>query len=338
MKKTLCFLIAAILTLGISVHGEIKELRRGKYLRTEIRKTEKRHEFSVELEKTKEDRLGMPVLNFKKVLILTHHEVRIYEKLIEIVRENAGQGITERGTVEYRLVPDEVFEGEMSQREEIGEIQPLAEEEIEANIVNNDGNNHLNIQWTMTTDKDGKYIDSSQRILEAFDNLRIKSNELKLKHKALGSKSIVLSRNLLKRETANLPDVEKQSSDILEAFGQDYTQLRISSADGLKTTAKAPAKARPGEAVAITVEVKNTADKPVCNLMGRSFSADQSLNGKMFYFGCMQPGATSSFTRIVKLPESTGRTCFVAIGFWTILGTAQKNQCRFSIELDENVQ
>ncbi len=332
MKKTLCFIFAAILTLSISARGEVKEPRRGKFLRNEITKTDTRHEFTIELEKSKDGQLGMPVLEFKKITILTLHEVPIYEKLIEIVHENAGQGITERGNVEYRLVPDEFFKGEETLREVIEEVKPpLAETELKASLGNSN--------WTITTDKDGKYIDSSQRLLEVFDNLRIKSSELVMTHNELGSKSLTLTRNLLKRETANMPDSDNQSSsDILEAFGQDYTQLRLSNADGLRTSVIAPAKAGPGEAIAITVKIENKGDKSICNLMGRSFSSDSSLNGKMFYFGSIAPGKKSSFTRIVKLPESKGRVCYVSVGFWTILGTAQKNECRFSIEIDDNAQ
>ncbi len=324
MKKAICFVFAAFLAISTTVYAQAKEKRRGKYLRTEIRKTDRRNDFSVELEKSQ---LGMPVLQFKKFAVLTHHEVRIYEMLVEIVRDNAGQGITERGAVEYVLVPDEVYEGEESTREEIDGVVPFANAELDASI----GNNH----WSIMTDKDGKYIDSSQRILDVFDNLRIKSDELVIKHKDLGNKSLALTRNLLKREAANMPDVEKQAtSDILEAFGQDYTQLRMSSEEGLKTSVIAPAKAKAGDTVAITVEVSNDGAKPVCNLMGRCFSADSGLNGKMFYFGSIQPRTKASFTRLVKMPDTPDRICYAAIGFWTILGTAQNKECRMSIEIE----
>ncbi len=324
MKRAICFVFAAFLAICTTVYGQAKEKRRGKYLRTEIRKTDRRNDFSVELEKSQ---FGMPVLQFKKFAILTHHEVRIYEMLVEIVHENAGQGITERGAVEYVLVPDEVYEGEESTREEIDGTAPFADVELEASIGKSN--------WSITTDKEGKYIDSSQRILDAFDNLRIKSEELVVKHKDLGEKRLALTRNLLKREAANMPDVEKQAtSDILEAFGQDYTQLRFPGEEGLGTSAVAPAKAKAGETVAITVEVKNDGAKPVCNLMGRCFSADPGLNGKMFYFGSIQPGAKASFTRLVKMPDTPNRVCYAAIGFWTILGTAQNKECRMSIEIE----
>ena len=329
MKRTLYLFFAVILTFGYTVRGEIREKRRGKYLRTEIRATDKKDSYDVELLKSPN---GMPVLFFKRFTILTHHEVRIYEMLLEIVHENGGKGITERGAVDYLPVPNEVFEGEESLREEIGNERPFAENEFEAKFGN--------ITWKIMTDKDGKFIDSSQRILDVFDNMRVKSEELLVNHGELGGKSIVISRNLLKRETANMPDSDvKEPSDILVAFGQDYTQLRRSSADGLKTTVKAPAKAAPGESIAITVEIQNTGDKPICNLMGRSFASDSSLNGKMFYFGSIMPSTKPvSFTRIVKMPEAQKRTCYVSIGFWTILGTAKKNECRFSIEIDDNAQ
>ena len=329
MKRTIYLFFVAILAFGVSVHGDIKEKRRGKYLRTEIRKTDKRDSYSVELVKSPN---GMPVLLFKRFTILTHHEVRIYEMLLEIVHENAGKGITDRGAVDYLLVPDEVYEGEESLREVIGDARPFAESEFEAKFGN--------MGWNVLTDKDGKYIDSSQRLLEVFDNLRVKNEELVVKHKELGDKSLVITRNLLKRETASMPDRdEKEPTDLLQSFGQDYTQLRQSSADGLRTSVKAPANARAGEAIAITVEIQNAGDKPICNLMGRSFSSDSSLNGKMFYFGSIAPDdKTTSFTRIVKMPEGKGRTCYVSIGFWTILGNAKRNECRFSIEIDDNAQ
>ena len=78
--------------------------------------------------------------------------------LIEIVRENAGQGITERGAVDYVLVPDEVYEGEQSIREEIEDNGPLDDADLEAAFGS--------IRWNIHTDKDGIYIDSSGGTVE----------------------------------------------------------------------------------------------------------------------------------------------------------------------------
>ena len=324
MKRILSFIFLALMVFSVTAMAQAKEKRRGKYLRTDIKKTDKKNDFLMTLEN---NQLGMPTLKFRKMTILTHHEVRIYEMLIEIVRENGGQGITERGAVEYVLVPDEVYEGEQSIREEIEDNGPLSEAELEADFNG--------LRWSMHTDKNGVYIDSSQRILEKLDDLRIKKADLIVKHATFGSKSLSITRNLIKRETATMPDVEKQATiDILETFGQDYTQLRQSGTEGLKTSVAAPAKGRAGEIVAITVDVTNNGQKPVSNLLGRSFSSDADLNGKMFYFGNIQPGGKASFTRLVRLPEGSARKSYAAIGFWTILGTAQDAECRFSIDVE----
>ena len=73
----------------------------------------------------------------------------------------------------------------------------------------------------------------------------------------------------------------------------------------------------------ITVKVVNNGSKQTSCLLGRSFSRMQDLNGRLFYFGSIEPGNTARFTRYFKVNdgELAGRA-FLDIRFsdsWSVL-------------------
>lgn len=307
MKRMVFLNILSVLLLICLVsNAEIKERRRGKYLRTEVQHTENKEDFSF----TMSNEAGIFVkFLFVKRTIVTIHEVRLYEMMQEIVRENAGDGITTRGAVEYVLIPNETYEGEKSTREEIKENGPLA-------------NCKLVLEGReIETNEKGEYIDRAQLIIDRFDDLRVKNISVSAVHNLLGERKIEITRNLIKREQVKTPGVaEKVSFDLLEELGMDFTQLRQSGIDGLKVSVEIPEKCRPDEYVLVTMNVENKGGKPVCNLMARSFSSYSELNGKMFYFGNIQPGQKRSFTRMLHATSASGKVCFLSLAVWNILG------------------
>lgn len=316
-KLVLC--LAACLILSLPTYAQRKERRRGKYIRTEIRHTDHTPSFDFKITASTG---SFSKISFKKTDVMTHHEVRLYEVLLEIVKENQGEGITPRGTVEYILVPGETYEGEKSTRQEIADNGPLANETIQLNGKN------------ITTDANGLFIDTSQRILELFDNLSLRSIKLTAKHASLGTKSIEVTRNLIKRQPVNLPGKPRDYSvDLLTAFGQDYTQLRTSDINGLKVKAVFPNNAKPGDTIPVTIEADNKGPKPVCNLIARSFSSIPEVNGKTFYFGSIQPGKQASFSRLFRIPDNAQGPLYATIAFWSILGPAPTKAVNVNINI-----
>ena len=311
------FLLILVMALSTRLNAQTKEPRRGKYLRTEIRKTDKKEDFSFSLV---DSSASLPCFAFRYKTILTHHEVRVYEMLMEVVRENAGKADpTERTIVDYILVPDKVFEGEKSTREEIVDAGPMVNRKISFD------------NKTVNTDAKGYYFDSGQELVSKFDDLRVKEIRVLAGCDDLGVKSLTITRNMIRREVAKLPGVAvEETPDLLEAFGLDFRQPKQSAPDGVTVKVTAPAQAKAGDIVSITVEVSNAGPKPVGNLIARSFSSEANLSDKMFYFGNIQPGKKVSFMRLVTLPERKG-TIFYALGFWNVLGVAPKLEQRLSI-------
>ncbi len=324
MEKALSFKLARILPLLMLLmavctqfNAQTKVPRRGKYLRTEIRKTDKKEDFSFTLV---DSSASLPCFEFRYKTILTHHEVRIYELYMEVLRDNAGVADpAERTISDFILVPDKFFEGEKSTREEIVDAGPMVNRKISFD------------NKTVNTDAKGYYFDSRQELVAKFDDLRVKEIRVVAGCDDLGVKSLTITRNLIRREVAKLPGVVvEETPDLLEAFGQDFYQLKQSSPAGVTVKVSAPTKAKAGDIISITVEVSNAGPKPVGNLIGRSFSSEAGLSDKMFYFGNIQPGKKVSFMRLVTLPERKG-TIFYALGFWNVLGETPKSEQRLSI-------
>lgn len=315
-------ILCSVLTLlcASTLYAQKTERRRGKYLRTEVIKTDKTDSFSLSLG---QGQASFPCLEFKSISVLKHHEVRLYEVLLEVVNENKGEGITPRGSIEYILVPGETYKGEKSEREEIVVNGPLADTMLTINGK------------SVMTDNKGVYLDSSQWILAHFDDMRQKSLNLVAEHKTLGKKNLVITRNLIKRESAEMPDVPQATGgDLLDSFRQNYTQLRISGVDGMKVTFTAPEKGKAGETIVLTAQVSNAGSRPICNLLGRTFCSDSGIDGKMFYFGTIQPGNKVVFSRLVTLPEKKAGPYFGCLAFWSILGPAPAKMCNFKIDVE----
>jgi hypothetical protein len=184
-----------------------------------------------------------------------------------------------------------------------------------------------------TTDKDGRVVDAHQRLLAPFDQIAHNSTEIVVTHAAMGEKKIVITRDLLKKPTSIQKAVAEDAPpayDVLESLGLDFTQLRQNGKDGLVISYKVPESVKAGETVKITIDIANHGTLPIGTVLIRAFSREPWLNGKMFYFGNIQPGKKVSFMRLVTLPERKD-TIFYAVGFWNVLGVAPKLEQRLSI-------
>ncbi len=292
--------------------------RRGRLLRTEVRKTERQDGFECRMLPTSG---SFPFLQITRKTLLTHHEVQIFEVVREVARQNKGDGITIRGTVDYEVIPGEVLEGEWTTREELVDNGPFAETDFEI----------FGQRWR--TDRDGQIVDTAQVLVRAFDDLRTMTVELTITHATLGVKKMTVSRNLLRRAESVGAD-RGASYDLLEVLGLDFLQHRLPGRDGLTMEVSAPAAASAGDVVKITVTASNGGNQQVSTLLGRSFSRETWANGRMFYFGGLKPGEKRSFTRLLTVPEDIkAGACFVTVGFWDLLGTLPDQARKIRIDL-----
>lgn len=312
MSKRSC-LCLALLGFFLGVIGSFgqdasadRPHRRGRLLRTEVRKTERLDGFECRMLPTQG---SFPFLQITRKTLLTHHEVQIFEVVREVARQNKGEGITIRGTVDYEVIPGEVMEGEWTTREEWVDNGPFAETEFDI----------LGQRWR--TDRDGQIVDTAQVLLRGFDDLRTMTSELIITHATLGAKKLTIARNMLRRAESRGDD-RGASFDLLEMLGLDFLQHRLPGRDGLTMDVSSPTAASAGDIVKITVTASNDGNQQVSSLLGRSFSRETWANGRMFYFGGLKPGEKRSFTRLLTVPEDIkAGACFMTIGFWDVLGT-----------------
>ena len=293
--------------------------RRGKFLRTEVRRRDATQSYEVKAVSAKG---SFPQFVFKKILIVTIHEVKLYETVIETVTANDGAGITPVGSVGYVVVPGEYIEGEESQR-----IERKFDGVMKLELFNLNGKAY-------TTDENGIWTDEAQTVLSAFDRMRTKTVELRFSHKEYGDAVLELSRNFIKREIPVIPGTENtQPTDLLEALGMDFSQLKQCSDEGISVQVTCNKTAKPGEVVALTVEVKNNGLRSVSNVIGRSFTSTPGLDGKMFYYGLMLPGQKRSFSRLVTMPQRKGH-CYIRLAFWSVCGPMNKAATDLCIEIE----
>lgn len=319
-SKIILLVISAFVSLSIG-----QEYRRGKYLRTDVREIDRKNVFTVELAR---DSSLLYCFRFKRQSIVSLQDVRIYETLKEIVRTNSGEGVTEKGAVEYIIVPDKDYEGEISEREEIKDNGVMSNCSFDVSVAGGKS-------FAIKTDEEGRYIDREQFLLRKFDDMSIKNTALVFSNAEDGVCSLDITRNLLKKEKiANANDLEQDNKyDLLEVMGLNFTQLRVSAIDGLQVNLIKPSEAKEGELIPVTIEVSNNGKKAVSNLVGRTFSAHGELSGALFYFGSIEPGSRLAFTRYLKAPHSKTGHCFVSVGFWSILGKADGLQKNFEISV-----
>ncbi len=311
MKITLSIVLLFAITFVFAAENR----RRGNPLRDEVISSARYPSFSMELVA---ETGSIPVLRFVVQERVAEQCVRIYEAVLEVMRDNPQGPLAPNGNLEYKKLPGETIRGETFERERMETTGPLANTTLLLNGKK------------VTTDANGLLVDSSQWLLEQFDNLRTREVVLTAEHGKFGRKTLVVTRGIIRKGDAQVPGMETTPTiDLLQAMKLDFTQLRNSSVAGLEASIVSLPKGRAGEVVPMTVQVRNNGKLPVSNLIARSFSSEPAMNGKMFYFGAIKPGAKATFTRMVTLPEKDGKR-FATIAFWSALGASPEHNLDFS--------
>ena len=315
MKRIFCH-IAMLCVLCFALHAETK---RGNLLGTEEVTSTSAETFTFRLVETEG---SFPQLQFLRQKHITHHEVRVYEALEETVRRNQGTGITDRGTVERRVIPGKKIRGESVRREEYQDLGPLADTEL------------VFEGRKIKTDEKGLWLDTSQMLLTRFDDSRSRSQILHASHPTFGEQTLEITRNFIRLKTMpTATERLEEKADLLEKLSLDFTQLKRSNGSGVEARLSFPDKGTAGTAVAATLHVRNGGKQPVCNLVARSFSSTPELNGIWFYFGNVNPGKDGAFSRLFTLPPLKGEH-FVTFAFWNLHGAMPAQACNAKITIE----
>ncbi len=292
--------------------------RKGKLLRTEVRKTDTASDFTCALKKTEG---YLPCLTLRRRTVLTHHEVKVFEALREVRKEEPKDaGPIPHASLSYEVIPGETIEGEETLRTEEIDKGPLANAEITVQGV------------AGKTDAEGLYIDGEQHLLNLFDDMKTRSLTIKVTHGELGEQLMNITRELIIPIDSQIVATQEHTTDIIKSLGLDFVQQKAPSHDGLILSVRVPEKIHPGERISIMVTVENQGSKLASNLLARSFSREAWLNGRLFYFGTVQPNSKQSFTRIFRVPEQLpNNACFATIASWDVLGPLPKQQQHFGL-------
>lgn len=282
--------------------------RRGQYLRTEVLRTDASNSYSCTLAPTSGD---TPALLFRRQERLVHHEVRIYEVVLE---EKTTDAATGREGVSYRVSPGDEMRGETSTRETSRDLGPFANEPFVLNGAD------------IRTDNAGLFTDTTQGLLKLFDDLGTNVITVEVRHRDLGAQPIRISRYLTLRWEGKRPDERLRlvQTDLLVALGADFEPVTAADRKGLQLRVNVPDTAAPGQDLAIRVTATNNGKRPVSCLVGRLFSRHPWCSGLNFYLGNVPPGATREFERRVRVPETAAPgPLFATIGLWDILGAME---------------
>lgn len=321
MKPSLHILLACLLAFAATqASAQTKFKRRGRFVQEQVEKKEEAPGYAVMLDQTTG---SLPVLAFRKQTIQTIHTVKMYETILEFATLDDGKSSVYRERVEPQVVPGELMAGERLTHTEIIDGDPFAMEEFTIDGI------------AYKTDKDGRITDVHQRLLDPFDQIARNSTEIVVTHATLGERKIILTRVLLKKPMAVQKAVDENAPpvyDILSSLGLDFTQLRQNGNEGLVISYKVPEAVKAGETVNITVDIANHGTLPIGTVLVRTFSREPWLDGKLFYFGNIEPGKTASFTRETVVPDnSRTEVSHLAFATWNLLGNQPEKTQTFKI-------
>jgi hypothetical protein len=304
-----------------------QEKCRGNFLRTETRKTEKREQYDCSL---KQVNGSFPCLQFTRQTHFTHHEIRIYETLERSTVEIDSNAPKTTGSYQYRLLPGEFWEGENNVRTELKENGPFANETF---LINGK---------MLRTDGEGK-IEANQQsgleILEFFDNLNARQLEMEFEHALLGNKKITIYRTMPRRPKTDEKTLDENIlNDILASLKLDFYQ-RLSEPERRKLKIEYflnVLEIKPGNPFAIIVKISNQGLRETSCLLGRLFSREPWMNGKLFYFGAIPPGKAQIFSRVL-LPETGLKVdnCFATLALSDSWGELPMHQKNLKIPVDK---
>lgn len=300
-----------------------QEKCRGNYLRTEIRKTEKREQYACALLPVNS---FFPCLQFKRQLYFTYHEVRIYETLERINLEADSNAAKTTGSYQFRLLPGEFWEGESNLRNEVKDNGFFANE---AFLINGKA---------LQTDDQGVIVadhKSGLEILEYFDNLNKRQLDLDIEHVTLSNRKLTVTRMMPRRPKTDEKTLDEDAvNDLLVAFNLDFFQR---SSEPERQNLKVEYFLNtldivPGTPFNIIIKISNGGTRETSCLLGRLFSREPWLNGKLFYFGAVPPGKTQIFSRTV-LPDEVLKVdhCFAAFALSDSWGELPRHQLNLKI-------
>ncbi len=303
-----------------------QEKCRGNFLRTEIRKTEKRELYDCSLKPVNG---SFPCLLFKRQTHFTYHEIRIFETLERITLEGDSNAPKTTGSYQYRLLPGEFWEGESNVRTEIKESGPFANETF---LVNGK---------PLQTDAEGMILADMQsglQILEFFDNLNNRQLDLEIEHVLLGNRKLTIYRTMPRRPKTDEKTLdENTANDLLISFNLDFHQ-RTTEPERRKLKIEYflnTLEIEPGKPFTIIIKVSNQGSRETSCLLGRLFSRELWLNGKLFYFGAISPGKAQIFSRTF-LPDTGLKVdnCFAALALCDSWGELPRLQQNLKIPVD----
>jgi len=313
MKHTINILAVICMLASTAFSDELAERFRGKFLRRDIVSTDRQESYSVRLSGN-----SFPYISFvlERRRLLIHHEVNIYQamKRIELGHAEDGQVL-----YDFVLIPGEIITGEELDRQEFQTPGPLANETVKVNGI------------IRKTDSKGIIVDDGfLGIMEYFDNLRSFTYDLEFVHTDLGAKKLKIYRAIPKikaedERSLSLP----AANDIMVAFGIDCVQRRSEpEREGLVIEIlDLPKTITPGQSCEMTVRITNKGTKETSCLLGRLFSRQEWLNGKLFYFGAIKPGGSLAFTRSIEVPkEIKTEQCHVLLAFQDSWGEIKSKQ------------
>lgn len=267
---------------------------KGTYLRTEVRNSSSEYTLRAEIQVTGDNR--QPAFVLKKVEHKTLTEVRIYEALLRIFTPGKDEN---HGTYDYERLDGETWEGESNQRIVTQDAGPLADTDVMINSV------------LLKTDSNGVVNDTENvlDLLGKFDDLSTRQFDFILDVPGFEPIEISLRRTMPQRRLSDEMRIEEDEKyELLLVYGLDFAlSKKKPEQEALQCTATLPkdfAFATAGKFFPLTVTVKNSGETQTSCLIARSFSRIPGLNGKLFYFGAIQPGETKSFTRLLSVDES----------------------------------
>jgi hypothetical protein len=310
--------LAAALLLGLlplSAQPQ-PEKRRGRLDHVEVQNTRRISSFRWSLQPSPD---SCPRVFFEGLELVTLNKVRVYQVVVEKpVPKKEGEE-----EMAFVVVPGEFMRGEEFAEQSSEPSGPLGGETFVVNGV------------TMKTNADGVATDTGQTLVALFDDLSVTEKVVSAKHSKRGNVLLKLTRNVVKRyEPGREQPEDFVHTDILSSFGLDFAPKRTSQRDGVSMALAAPASATPGQEFELTVTVTNNGSGETSSVLGHTFSRYPWLHGRIFYFGCVQPNTSKTFTRRILVPEGTKPgTAYAGIGFWDLLGTVPGKGIVLKMEL-----
>lgn len=325
----LTFRIFLVLLAMFLLEGSLyaQDKCRGNFLRTEIRKTEKREQYDCSLKTTS---TSFPSIQFKRQTLFTYHEIRIYETLERTLVEGDSTTPKTTGSYQYRLLPGEFWEGESNVRTELKDSGPFANESF---LINGQA---------LQTDAEGTIIADAQSglaILEFFDNLNTRQLDLEIEHVLLGNRKLTVYRTMPRRPKTDEKTLDENTmNDLLVSFNLDFYQ-RLTEPERQKLKVEYflnTLEIEPGKPFTIIIKISNQGERETSCLLGRLFSREPWLNGKLFYFGAVPPGKAQIFSRTF-LPDTGLKVdhCYAALALSDSWGELPRLQQNLKIPVDK---